>query len=262
MSGLDHPSVPASTSPSTMPAMPNVEVSAPAMSKWPRRRSVSCSTTRPTSRTTIPIGTLTNITQRHDTSWVSAPPATRPMAPPAADTVVKRPIARTRSRPSEKMVVSRASDGGCGERRAGPLQGPGGQEHPAGDGQPAEQRADREEGDAGQEGAAAAEEVAAAGPEQQQAAEGEQVGVEDPGQLASGEAEALLDVGQGDVDDGRVEDHHQLGGQDDEQEHRRAAEQALQASGRPRGGTVDGRGTRRDNDRRRHLIPISPLVLW
>ncbi len=122
VSGLDHPSVPASTSPSTMPAMPNVEVNAPAMSKCPRRRSVSSRTMRPTSRTTIPIGTLTNMTQRHDTSWVSAPPATRPMAPPAADTVVKRPIARTRSRPSEKMVVSSASDEGAANAAPAPCR--------------------------------------------------------------------------------------------------------------------------------------------
>ena len=56
-----------------------------------------------------------------------------------------------------------------------------------------------------------------------------------------GEAEALLNVGQGDVDDGGVQDHHELGRQNDEQEHRRAPEQGLQASGRARGGTADGR---------------------
>ena len=33
VTGLDQPSVPASTSPSTMPAMPKVEVRAPATSK-------------------------------------------------------------------------------------------------------------------------------------------------------------------------------------------------------------------------------------
>ena len=86
---------------------------APAMSKCPLRRGVSCSAMRPTSSTAIPIGTFTNITQRHETSWVSAPPATRPIAPPAAETVVKRPMARTRWGPSEKMVVSSASEEGA-----------------------------------------------------------------------------------------------------------------------------------------------------
>ncbi len=56
-----------------------------------------------------------------------------------------------------------------------------------------------------------------AGPEQEQAAEGEDVGVEDPRQRGAREAEAALDVGQGDVDDGGVEHHHQLGGEDDGQ---------------------------------------------
>ena len=87
------------------------------------------------------MGTLTNITQRHDTSWVRAPPATRPIAPPAADTVVKRPMARTRWGPSEKMVVRRASEDGAAKRGAHSLEGPGGEEHPPGDGQPAEEGA-------------------------------------------------------------------------------------------------------------------------
>ena len=111
--GLDHPSVPASTSPNTMPTMPSVDVRAPAMSKCPVRRGVSCRAMRPTSKTAMPIGTFTNITQRHETSWVRAPPATRPIAPPAAETVVKRPMARTRWGPSEKMVVKRASEEGA-----------------------------------------------------------------------------------------------------------------------------------------------------
>ena len=149
----------------------------------------------------------------------------------------------------------------CRERCADALQGPGAEEHPARDGQAAEERAEGEDGDAGQEGAAAAEEVAGAGPEEEKATESEQVGVEDPRELAARKAQALLHVGQGDVDDRCVKDHHQLGGQDDEQEHRRPAEQALRVPGRPRSRAVGGRDTRRDNDRRRHLIPISPLVL-
>ena len=203
---------------------------------------------RPTSSTAIPIGTFTNITQRHETSWVSAPPATRPIAPPAADTVVKRPMARTRWGPSEKMVVRSASEEGAASAAPTPWQGTGGQEHPAGDGQATEERAHGEDGDAGQEGAAPAEQIAGAGPQEQQATEGEQVAVDDPGELAPGEAEALLDVRQGDVDDGGVQDHHELGRQNDEQEHRRGPEQALQASGRARGGTAGGRDTRSGNE--------------
>ena len=53
------------------------------------------------------------------------------------------------------------------------------------------------------------EQVADPPREQQQTAEGDQVGVDDPGEVALGEAEAVLDRGQGDVDDRRVEDDHQ-----------------------------------------------------
>ena len=64
-------------------------------------------------QTARPIGTLTNITQRHEATSVRIPPATRPMAPPAAETVVKRPMARTRWGPSENTVVSSASADGA-----------------------------------------------------------------------------------------------------------------------------------------------------
>ena len=166
------------------------------------------------------MGTLTNITQRQDTSCVSAPPATRPIAPPAADTVVKRPMARTRSRPSEKMVVSRASEDGAANAAPTPCRARADRSIQPGDGQPAEQGAQGEDGDAGQECPAPAEEVTGPSPQQEEATEGEQVGVEDPGEVTSGEPEALLDVREGDVDDRRVQDHHQLGGQDHEEEHR------------------------------------------
>jgi len=51
--------------------------------------------------------------------------------------------------------------------------------------------------------------------EQQQAAEGEGVGVDDPGQAGVAEAEVGLDVRQRDVDDGAVEHDHQLRAADD-----------------------------------------------
>ena len=88
VTGAVQPSVPAWMRPNTIPPIPNVDVRAPARSNRPRRRSVSTITTRPRSHTATPMGTLTNITHRQDTSSVSSPPATRPIAPPAADTVV------------------------------------------------------------------------------------------------------------------------------------------------------------------------------
>ena len=69
------------------------------------------------------------------------------------------------------------------------------------------------------EGALAAPEVGEAAAEQQQAAEGERVGGDDPLALAVGEAEVGLRGGEGDVHDGGVEHHHQLGEADDGERH-------------------------------------------
>ncbi len=131
------------------------------------------------------MGTLTNMTQRHDANSVSSPPATRPMAPPAAETVVKRPMARTRSGALGEERREQGQRRRRGEGGADALEGPGGQQHPAGGGQAADQGADREQGDADEEDAAPAEEVTGPGPEEEQAAEGEDVGVEHPGQPRS-----------------------------------------------------------------------------
>ena len=113
VTGDPHPELAASTRPNTTETIPSVEVSAPARSKRPWRRGVSTRTLRPRTRTASPIGTFTNITHRHETSSVRMPPATSPTAPPAAETVVKRPIARMRAGPSENTVVSNASAEGA-----------------------------------------------------------------------------------------------------------------------------------------------------
>ena len=63
--------------------------------------------------------------------------------------------------------------------------------------------------------ALAAEEVGDPAAEQQQAAEGERVGGDDPLPVVVGEAERLLGGGQRDVHDGRVEHDHQLGDAED-----------------------------------------------
>src|SRR5918999_1645541 len=64
------------------------------------------------SRTTaaasrMPMGTLMNSPQRHDSHEVSMPPAIRPMAPPDTATAENTPKARLRSPPSAKLVVIR-----------------------------------------------------------------------------------------------------------------------------------------------------------
>ena len=91
----------------------------------------------------------------------------------------------------------------------------------------ADQRGGGEDRQAGEEDAALADQVADPAGQQQQAAEGDHVGVDDPGEVALGEAEVVLDRGQGDVDDRRVEDDHQ---------HPRAED----VEGEPAGAVVAG----------------------
>ena len=75
--------------------------------------------------------------------------------------------------------------GGGGERGAEALQDARAEQHRLVLGEAAEQRGDGEDGDADHEHPAAAEEVAEPAAEQQQAAEGERVGGDDPGQVAA-----------------------------------------------------------------------------
>ena len=200
--------------------MPSTEVIAPAMSKRPWRRSVSVSTARPTRKTTRPMGTLTNITQRQEASSVSTPPATSPMAPPAAETVVNSPIARTRWAPSEKTLVRRASEDGAANAAPTPWRARAPSSiHPA--------RANPPRSELSEKMATPRRKVRRRprrsperAPEQEQTTEGQEVGVEDPGEPGPREMEAVLDVGQRHVDDRRVQNHHELSGQDDEQKHR------------------------------------------
>ena len=73
--------------------------------------------------------------------------------------------------------------------------------------------------ESGEEDPPPAEEVAEATGQQEDAAEGDEVGVDDPGQARLAEAEVALDGGQGDVHDRRVEDDHEHpGAQDRERE--------------------------------------------
>ena len=99
-----------------------------------------------------------------------------------------------------------------GHRPADALDEARGHQHLLALGQPARERRDGEDGEAGEEQAAAAEQVAETTGEQQQAAEGDQVGVDDPREARLGEAEVALDRGQRHVHDRRVEDDHEHSG--------------------------------------------------
>ncbi|HEV8098581.1 MAG TPA: hypothetical protein VGP56_05515 [Gaiellaceae bacterium] len=111
---------------------------------------------------------------------------------------------------------------GSGDRGADALDGARDDEHGCGYGEAAGERGDGEDPDACDEDAAAAEEVAGAGAEEEQAAEGERVAILDPRQPGGREAECLAHLRQRGDDDRDVQDEHQIAREDD-QEDRRAA---------------------------------------
>ena len=100
-------------------------------------------------------------------------------------------------------------DHGGGERAAHALHEAGADEHALALCDRAQERCAREHREPGEEHAPLADQVAEPAGEQQQAAEGDQVGVDDPGEVALGEAQVVLDRRERDVHDRRVEDDHQ-----------------------------------------------------
>ena len=84
----------------------------------------------------------------------------------------------------------------------------------------AQQRGEREQGEPGDERAAVAEAIAQGAGGEQQAREQEGVAVHHPLHAGDAGAEAARHVGQGDVDDGRVEHGHEVADADGRQNER------------------------------------------
>jgi hypothetical protein len=97
------------------------------------------------------------------------------------------------------------------------LEAPGGDQHLHVHPQTAEQRGDREHAETEAEHPPSPIEIADSAAEQQQAAEGEDVCIDDPRQRRRGDSQIALDAGQGDVRDGVVQDEHQLRRSDNNQ---------------------------------------------
>ena len=102
-----------------------------------------------------------------------------------------------------------AQDHRGGQRPADALEEPRAHKHLLALRHSAQQRGEREQRKAGQEDVAAPDQVAEPSGEQQQPAEGDQVGVHHPREGGLREAQIVLDRGQRDVNDRRVEDDHQ-----------------------------------------------------
>ena len=111
------------------------------------------------------------------------PPSSTPAAPPEPATAPQAPSALLRSAPSRKVVVTIESAAGEMIAAPRPCAARAAISWPSVAAKPAAQRGDRDEHEAGHEDAAAAEQVGHAPAEQQEAAEGEHVGVDDPGQV-------------------------------------------------------------------------------
>ena len=108
------------------------------------------------------------------------------------------------------------------DRRPDALKRAGAEQHALVLGDRANQRRSAEEGDAGEEHAATPEQVGGAAAEQEEAGEGERVGVDDPLQPGVGETEAAVDRRQRHVHDRDVEDDHELRQADHDQQGCRA----------------------------------------
>ena len=132
------------------------------------------------------------------------------MLPPPAQTKPKTPIAlRPLGRLGEQVHDQRQRHG-RDDRAAEALHGARGDQQRLRVGQAAGERGEREQRDAEQEQPAVAVEVAEPAAEQQEAAEGQHVGVDHPDQRGLGEAEVGPDRRQRDVHDRRVEHDHQV----------------------------------------------------
>ena len=88
--------------------MPRVELAAPATSKRPLTGSLSWIKRRAAHSMAIPIGRLIKKPTRHDSHSASTPPSTSPTLAAIPATALYSEMARVRSRPSAKVVCSKA----------------------------------------------------------------------------------------------------------------------------------------------------------
>ena len=118
-----------------------------------------------------------------------------------------------RARPLPPLGEARSEErerGGSGDRGADALEAASDEEHRGRGGEPADDRGGGEEADPDAEEASAAKQIASAGAEQQQAAEGERVGVLNPAEAGRREVQRAVDAGQRRDHDRGVEDDHQV----------------------------------------------------
>ena len=214
------PAVLASSSAYASTERPAVMVTAPAASKWRVADSERLSGIRPgvSASAIAATGTLTQRTHSQPRLSVRMPPSRTPAAPAEPATAPQAPRALLRSAPSLKRLVTIERAAGETIAAPRPWAARAAISWPWVAANPAAERSDPDDDQAGHEDAAPAEQVGSPSAEQQEAAEGDHVGVHDPGQVGLREVQALADARQGDVDDGRIEHHDEL--RDAEQDQR------------------------------------------
>ena len=123
---------------------------------------------------------LTYIAKRQERYSVSTPPSSRPIAPPAPAMAPKMPNARARSRTGRERRRQQRERRGREQGAEDALQRACADEHLEALRGAADGGGGREAEQAGDERPLAAEEIAELAAEQQQAAEGQRVGRDDP----------------------------------------------------------------------------------
>ena len=167
----------------------------------PCRRGIGGSAIPPSTSTSTPSGTLTNSTDRQPSTSVSAPPRNTPTAPPLAAVVLHTARARVRARRSVYTERQQAQGSRRQQRRSDPLHRSRRQQHAAVRRYPAGQTRGREDQSADQVDPLAAEMVAEAPAEQDQAAQRQQVGIDHPLQIGRAEMQPTPHRRQRDVHD-------------------------------------------------------------
>ena len=176
----------------------------------------------------MPTGMLTRKIQGHERVSTRMPPSRRPTAPPPTAIAAQTPSAFVRSEPSLKVAVTIESAAGETSAAPRPCRPRLTISHvePVATAQSSE--ADVKSTRPMRKTFLRPGQVARAPAEEQEAAEHQRVGVDDPLQVRVGHVEVLLDRRQRDVHDRRVEDDHELRQADeDENEPRVYASESL-----------------------------------
>ena len=149
---------------------------------------------------------------------VSTPPSSSPTAPPPTAMALQTPSAVVRSRPSANVVVSTESAAGVTSAPPSPWSARPATRIPADPASPFINDAAENSTIPIRKRRLRPDEVGGATTEHEKATERERVRVDDPLQARGREVQPALDGGKRDVHDGVVEDDHELGEADDDED--------------------------------------------